>query len=69
MVDTLLHHYQRLWRAEATPEILSTRKLPKKGLVRSFNSLNNIFHSPYLPKPVPKYSKVRYQLLVMIACS
>ena len=51
MVDTLLHHYQRLWKAEATPEILNTRKpLPQKPAgMRSAGSLSNLYRSPYLP--------------------
>ena len=62
MVDTLLHHYQRLWKVEATAEISITRQRPKrpKSRVRpastaAFSSLNNLCHSPYLPKNiVPK---------------
>lgn len=53
MVDTLLHHYQRLWRAEATQEILNTRpshvKKPSSMMGRNYGSLNNLSKSPYLP--------------------
>ena len=53
MVDTLLHHYQRLWKATATIEILETRprSIPKhkSGLLRNCNSVTNLYNSPYLP--------------------
>ena len=61
MVDTLLHHYQRLWRAEATQEILiCTRTRTKHPIAaRNFGSLSNLANSPYLPGNssfVPKHS-------------
>ena len=60
MVDTLLlHHYQRLWKVEATPEIIQTRPRSSSktraigrspGLLRKhFSSASNLCHSPYLP--------------------
>ena len=53
MVDTLLHHYQRLWKATATIEILETRPRSsskhKSGLLRNCNSVTNLYNSPYLP--------------------
>ena len=62
MVDTLLlHHYQRLWKVEATPEIIQTRPRSSGSKTRSigrspgllrkhFSSASNLCHdSPYLP--------------------
>lgn len=60
MVDTLLlHHYQRLWKVEATPEIIQTRPRSSSktrsigrspGLLRKhFSSASNLCQSPYLP--------------------
>ena len=61
MVDTLLHHYQRLWKAEATQEILICCKtsVRARSAGRNYGSLGNLASSPYLPgnsSLVPKKS-------------